>query len=109
MSGRLELVEKGHPQLSLRVQCELLGVARSSLDYQPVPESERDRRLMSLMDTIYMVDPCVGTRRLVEILKRDHDETVNRKHLRRLRRKMGLETIWCRPRNTSAPEKSHRK
>jgi putative transposase len=106
---RTELVEKNHPKLSMRTQCELLEVPRSSLDYQPVPESEDDRRLMRLMDEIYLVDPCIGTRRLVKVLERDHGEKVNRKRLRRLRRKMGLETIWCRPRNTSAPDSSHRK
>jgi putative transposase len=109
MSGRAELVEKDHPQLSLRVQCKLLNVARATLDYLPVPESEEDRQLMRLMDEIYLIDPCIGTRRLVGLMKRDYGMLVNRKRLQRLRRKMGLETIWCRPRNTSDPDKSHRK
>ena len=106
---RAELVEKNHPQLSVRAQCELLEVPRSSLDYRPVGESEDDRELMRLMDEIYLIDPCIGTRRLVKVLERDHGRKVNRKRLRRLRREMGLETIWCRPRNTSAPDKGHRK
>jgi putative transposase len=109
MSGRAELVEKDHPQLSLRAQCKLLNVARATLDYTPVPESEEDRQLMRLMDEIYLIDPCIGTRRLVGLLGRDYGLLVNRKRLQRLRRKMGLETIWCRPRNTSNPDKSHRK
>ncbi len=46
---RAELVEKNHPQLSVRAQCELLEVPRSSLDYRPVGESEEDRDLMRLM------------------------------------------------------------
>ena len=37
---RAELVEKNHPKLSVRTQCELLEVPRSSLDYRPVGESE---------------------------------------------------------------------
>lgn len=106
---RAELVEKNHPQLSVRAQCELLEVPRSSLDYRAVGESEDDRELMRLMDEIYLIDPCIGTRRLVKVLERDHGRKVNRKRLRRLRREMGLETIWCRPRNTSAPNKAHRK
>lgn len=106
---RAELVEKNHPKLSVRAQCELLEVPRSSLDYRPVGESEEDRELMRLMDEIYLIDPCIGTRRLVKVLERDHGRKVNRKRLRRLRREMGLETIWCRPRNTSAPDKAHRK
>jgi broad specificity phosphatase PhoE len=71
---RTELVEKDHPKLSIRTQCELLDVPRSSLDYRPVAESEDDLRLMRLMDEIYLVDPCIGTRRLVEVLERDHGE-----------------------------------
>jgi putative transposase len=47
---RAELVEKNHPQLSVRAQCELLEVPRSSLDDRPVGESEQDRELMRLMD-----------------------------------------------------------
>ena len=109
MNGRAELVEKDYPQLSLRAQCKLLAVARATLDYRPVPENEEDRRLMRLMDEIYLIDPCIGTRRLVKLMDRDHGLRVNRKRLQRLRRKMGLETIWCRPRNTSEPEKAHRK
>lgn len=108
MTGRSELVEKDHPRLSVRTQCELLGVSRSSLDYQPVPVSDLDLRLMRVMDEIYLVDPCVGTRRLVMLFERDHAEIVNRKHLQRLRREMGLETIWCQPR-TSIPDEGHRK
>jgi transposase-like protein len=100
---------KNHPKLSVRAQCELLEVPRSSLDYRPVGESEEDRELMRLMDEIYLIDPCIGTRRLVKVLERDHGRKANRKRLRRLRREMGLETIWCRPRNTSAPDKAHRK
>ena len=84
-------------------------MARATLDYRPVPESEEDRRLMRLMDEIYLIDPCIGTRRLVKLMDRDHGLRVNRKRLQRLRRKMGLETIWCRPHNTSEPEKAHRK
>jgi putative transposase len=83
-------------------------VSRSSLDYQPVAVSDEDLHLMRLMDELFLIDPCVGTRRLVTLLKRDHGEHVNRKRLQRLRREMGLETIWCRPR-TSIPDLGHRK
>jgi putative transposase len=108
VSGRLELVEKKHPRLSVRAQCELLGVARSTLDYEPAPERVEDERLKRLLDEIYLRDPCLGTRRLVTILERDYQEKVNRKRLQRLRREMGVEAIWCRPR-TSIPEETHRK
>lgn len=108
MRDRIELVEKQHPKISMRRQCELLGVARSSVDYVPVAESEEDRRIKRLLDEIYMIDPCLGSRRLVTVLERDHGVKINRKRLQRLRREIGHEAIWCKPR-TSIPDSGHRK
>lgn len=108
MRDRIELVEKNHPKLSMRKQCELLGVARSSVIYQAVPEDPEDIRIKRLLDEIYMVDPCLGSRRLAAVLKRDHGVEVNRKRLQRLRREIGHEAIWCKPR-TSIPDHGHRK
>jgi putative transposase len=101
-----ELIEPQHPQLSMRTQCKLLGVARSSLDYVPVAEDAADARLKRILDELYLCDPCLGSRRLVAVLERDHGMEVNRKRLQRLRREMGLEAIWCKPR-TSQPDKQH--
>ena len=106
---RAELVEKNHPRLSLREQCEILKVPRSTLNYLPVEENAEDREIMRIMDEIHMKDPCVGSRRLVTLLERDNGIKANRKRLQRLRRKMGIETIWCKPRRTSLGNKSHRK
>lgn len=64
---------------------------------------------MDAMDWIYLIDSCIGSRRLPEVLLRNYGLKVNRKRIQRLRRKMGLETIWCVPRGTSIPEKNHRK
>ena len=106
---RAELVEKDNPKLSQRTQCQLLDVSRSSLHYQKAPEKTEDQRIMYAMDWIYLINPCIGSRRLPEVLLRDYGLKVNRKRIQRLRRKMGLETIWCVPRGTSIPEKNHRK
>jgi putative transposase len=92
----------------MRKQCELLSVARSSVDYRPVPESAEDLRIKRLLDEIYLKDPCLGSRKLVTILARDHDLKINRKRLQRIRREIGHEAIWCKPR-TSIPDDGHRK
>jgi putative transposase len=105
---RIELIDKNHPKLSMRKQCELLGVARSSVSYQAVPENPEDIRIKSLLDEIYIIDPCLGSRKLVTILKRDHGVEINRKRVQRLRREIGHEAIWCKPR-TSIPDHGHRK
>ena len=44
------LVGRGHPEISVRRQCELLGVNRSGLYYEPVGESEENLRLMRMLD-----------------------------------------------------------
>jgi len=108
MRERFELVKKGDPKVSMRKQCKLLSVARSSVDYQRVAESEVDLQLKRLLDEIYLIDPCVGSRRLVTILERDYHQKVNRKRLQRLRQEMGHEAIWCKPR-TSIPDNTSRK
>jgi putative transposase len=79
-------VEKTHPELSMRRQCILLGVARSSVEYEAVPECSEDLKAKALLDKLYLDDPCLGSRRLVTVLDRDHGLKLNRKHLQRLRR-----------------------
>ena len=108
MRDRVELVEKNHPKLSMRKQCELLSIARSTVSYQAVLENPEDIRIKRLLDEIFMIDPCLGSRRLVTVLKRDHGVEINRKRLQRLRREIGHEAIWCEPR-TSIPDHGHRK
>jgi putative transposase len=105
---RIGLVEKNHPQLSRRRQCDLLSVARSSVDYERVAESAEDLRAKRVLDETYLSDPCLGSRRLVTILERDHGLALNRKHVQRLRRELGQEAIFCRPR-TTVPDHAHRK
>jgi putative transposase len=105
---RIALVDKNHPKISMRKQSKLLGVARSTVSYEPVDEDPEDTRIKRLLDEIYMKDPCLGCRRLVTVLERDYDIKTGRKRVARLRREMGQETIWCKPR-TSIPDDGHRK
>ena len=92
----------------MRKQCELLTVARSTMSYQAVPEGPEDSRIKRLLDEIFLIDPCLRSRRLVTVLKRDHGIEVHRKRLQRLRREIGHEAFWCKPR-TSIPDHGHRK
>lgn len=104
---RKELVDKGHPQLSVRRQCELLGVNRNRLK-PPVPNlSEEDRRIMDLLDKIHLKEPTYGARMLKIILARDHDVRVGRKRLRRLMILACIHACYCKPR-TSIPGKGHK-
>ena len=84
-----------------RRQCELLGLSRSSLYYQPAAETEEDLRLMRLLDQEYTAHPFLGSRRLTEWLIRQ-GEAVNRKRVQRLLRVMGLEAIYPKPKRSTA-------
>lgn len=91
----------------MRTQCKILSLSRSSLSYMPVEASAEDARLKRILDELYLRDPCLGSRRLVAVLERDHGLLVNRKRLQRLRREMGIEAIYCKPR-TSIVDKANR-
>jgi len=106
---RLELVEKQNSSLSIRRQSQLLSVPRATIYYQPVEENPEDKKVRRALDEIYLKDPCLGSRRLVRLLKRDYKIVINRKRLRRLRQQMGVESIWCRKRKTSLANEAHRK
>ena len=99
-------MEVGHPELSVRRQCELLGLNRSSLYYAPAGETPENLRLMRLMDEQYTACPFYGSRRMTAWLARE-GEAVNRKRVQRLMRLMGLEAIYPKPR-TSVAGRGHR-
>jgi helix-turn-helix protein/integrase-like protein len=100
-----ELVEAGHPRLSLRRQCALLGLARGSWYYQPVGPSAEDVALMRVLDEQYTATPFYGIRRMTAWL-RSRGYAVNHKRVGRLLRQMGLEAIYPKPR-LSQPAVGH--
>ncbi len=100
------LIEADHPQLSVRRQCQLLGLSRSSLYYEPASERPENLRLMELLDREYTAHPFLGSRRLTQWLI-GQGEAVNRKRVQRLLRVMGLEAVYPKPR-LSAPQPGHR-
>jgi putative transposase len=83
--------------LSVRRQCELLGLSRSSLYYEPARETGEDLRLMRTIDEQYTACPFYGSRRMTAWLTNQGEE-VNRKRVQRLMRVMGLEAVYPKPR-----------
>lgn len=100
VAARRTWIEPDNPALSVRRQCELLGLCRSGLYYEPARESEADLRLMRLIDEQYLRTPFYGSRRMAAHLTA-RGEPVNRKRAQRLMRIMGLEAIYPRPRTTT--------
>jgi putative transposase len=82
--------------LSVRRQCALLGLNRSSLYYEPVAETPENLRLMRRIDEQYTACPFYGSRKMTRWLVQ-HGEVVNRKRVQRLMRQMGLEAVYPKP------------
>jgi putative transposase len=97
--ARLAMIDRRHGALSVARQCELLGVARSSVYYEPVPADPADLDLMRRIDEQYLRTPFYGSRRMTAWLRRAGHE-VGRKRVRRLMGLMGIEAIYQKP-NTS--------
>jgi putative transposase len=87
--------------LSVRQQCELLGLNRATLYYEPAGETAANLRLMRRIDEEYTAHPFYGSRKMTVWL-REHGESVNRKRVQRLMRRMGLEAIYPKPRLSTA-------
>jgi putative transposase len=98
-----QLIEPGHPHVSLRRQCALLDLARSSLYREPIGESTDNLYLMRLLDAQYTATPFYGSRRMTAWL-RSQGYAVNRKRVTRLMRQMGIEAIYTKPQLSQAAE-----
>jgi putative transposase len=101
------MIDHDHPHLSVRRQCQLLGLSRSGLLYVPKPLSACDLQLKRLLDEQYLKTPFYGSRRMTVWLKREGYD-INRKRTQRLMREMGLEALYPKP-NTSVSHPGHRK
>lgn len=84
----------------------MLDLPRSSFYYEPVPVSAEELVLMRLIDEQYTATPFYGSRKMVVAL-REAGYRVNRKHVQRLMRLMGLEAVGPKPR-LSVPHPGHR-
>ena len=100
------MVDWDHPQVSVRRQCELLGVNRAGLYYEPVGESEENLLLMRLMDEQYTRTPFYGSRRMATWLV-TRGFQVNRKRVSRLMALMGIEAVYPKPK-LSQPGEGHK-
>ena len=106
MRSRRGEIVRGHGQLSLSRQCELLGIHRSGLYYKPVGESELNLKLMRMIDEHHMQFPFKGVPRITTWLRKDMDEMVNHKRVARLCRLLGIQAVGPKP-NTSKKGKGN--
>jgi putative transposase len=104
MAAKRNQIEPDYPNISIRRQCELMGLNRASYYYQAATETPLNLELMRLIDEQYMKTPYYGYRKMTIYLQQAGYH-VNPKRIRRLLRKMDLMAIYPKPRTTiSAPE-----
>jgi putative transposase len=79
--------------LSIRKQCELLDLSRSSIYYDAIGESEENLRIMRLMDEEFLKYPTHGVLQMQDFLFA-LGFIINAKRIRRLLRKMNIMAIY---------------
>ena len=107
MQQKRAMLEVNQQELSVRQQCELLGLNRSNIYYQNQPEDTYNLLLMKLLDEEYTRHPCKGVVKMVKYLG-DFGHHVNHKRVRRLLRLMGLMAIYPQRKNLSKPHPEHK-
>ncbi len=95
------MLERDSSELTLKTQCELLTLNRTSLYYQAVPPSPEEIALKHRIDELYTAHPFYGSRKIAALLG------YNRKAIQRHMREMGIAGICPRP-NLSKNSAEHR-
>ena len=96
---RAKLIER-NSQLSIRCQCRLLQIPRSTVYYQLSGESAENLKIMETIDRLHLIDPSAGSRRMYKYLRRSTGKKIGRERVRRLMRVMGVEAVYPRKRTT---------
>jgi putative transposase len=89
-------VQREEAAVSIRQQCQLLSLPRSTLYYQSQPVASEELALMRLIDEEYLKHPFYGSRKVADALC-TLGHHVNRKRVQRLMRLMGLEALAPKP------------
>jgi putative transposase len=89
---RRALLDLDHGKLSIRRQCALLGVARSSVYRQQQPANDNDLPVMRRLDELFIAWPFLGSRRMAAML-RSEGQCISRKRVQRLMRKMDIAAL----------------
>jgi len=102
LEQRRQWITPEHLRLSVRRQCQLLGLAPASYYYQAEPESADNLHYMRLLDQEYTEHPFYGVRKMTVCLQQQ-GHPVGPKRVRRLLRAMGLMAVYPKPRLSLNP------
>ncbi|MBW7941998.1 MAG: IS3 family transposase [Candidatus Kuenenia stuttgartiensis] len=91
---RISLVDE-LSKISIRKQCDMLSVSRSSLYYKPLSGGELNLDLLKYIDQIHLKHPSFGIRRVTNELE-EIGYKVNVKRVSRLMSLMSIEAIYLK-------------
>lgn len=95
-----------HTQLSIKQQCELLSLNRSSYYKRSIGITPDDQKILNRMDEIFTEHPYYGNRRMMNVL-RTQGIMIGRKRVRRCYQILGIEAIYPKM-NLSKRNKAHK-
>ena len=93
-------------ELSMVDRCRLLGLARSTMYYEGQGTSGHELGLLRRLDELHMKWPFYGSRNLAWAMSQN-GQPINRKHIQRLMRVLGTESLAPKP-NLSKPSRGHK-
>lgn len=106
LAAKKELIEMKNEQLSIKKQCDLLGLNRSSYYTKPIGLQPQELQILNRMDEIFTDHPYYGNRRMMHVLKTE-GYRVGRKKVRRYYQILGIEAIYPKI-NLSKRNKAHK-
>ena len=92
-------------KISIKRQCALLKLPRSTAYYRPVEVPQSDLELMKRIDELHIQWPFAGSRMMRDFLRQDGYK-VGRRHVRTLLREMAIDVLYRKP-NTSRRQVGH--
>lgn len=105
---RRVIVDKANAKLSIKKQCNLLGINRSGYYYTEKEEAPLNLELMVEIDKEYTAHPFRGVPSMTEYLCKDLGYNVNKKRIERLYKLMDIFALVPGP-HTSRGCKEHKK
>jgi putative transposase len=100
------LIDMDNPQLSIKQQCELLGLNRSSYYARPTAITAYDQKILNRMDEIFTEHPYYGNRRMMHVLRAE-GFMIGRKKVRCCYQILGIEAIYPKM-NLSKRNQAHK-
>jgi len=92
----MKMLDKSDPDYSVKEQCNLLSLNRTSLYYKPAPVSERKLRIFRRIDELYTLNPSFGGTTIGTILRRE-GLSISDPTVRKYMAEMGFTVIYPGP------------